>query len=224
MIVHETGSFSLDDEAFIQKMKLRGPSVEKGLAVGRNIAKHGDPWFVCRECRVDAIEGDRVTVDGLTFHSGFLARVLKGVSRVMVYVVTCGVGMAEHTKEIEDVFDRYMAEGVEHLVLDRAKADLQTHVEAKWGGGKAYHVNPGSLEDWSTLEIATLFDLLEKRPYELGMTLTDSGLMQPGRSVSGFYFESETPFFNCMLCRREHCPNRKAAFDEAMHASFSASV
>ncbi|MCG8470592.1 MAG: hypothetical protein MI742_01885 [Desulfobacterales bacterium] len=219
MVVYKTAGFSLDEEAVIEKMKLRGPSTEKGLAVAREVSEDVEPWFVCKECHVESISGDEVVISGTVFHSAFLARILGKVNRVIAYVTTCGVKMSEHTRSFGDIFERYIAEGAESLVLDAAKCGLETFIETEWGHRKFSHVNPGSIEDWSTLEIGKIFDLLEGRPYELGMTLTDSGLMQPTRSVSGFYFESETPYFNCMLCQR-HCPNRKAAFDEALYSSF----
>ena len=44
------------------------------------------------------------------------------------------------------------------------------------------------------------------------LTLTDSYLMLPTKSVSGVYFETEKSFNSCQLCTREMCPSRRAAY------------
>jgi len=37
--------------------------------------------------------------------------------------------------------------------------------------------------------------------------------MIPNKSVSGLFFPTEVPFESCMVCRRPHCPGRKAPYD-----------
>jgi len=50
-----------------------------------------------------------------------------------------------------------------------------------------------------------------------GVELTDSQLMKPNKSVSGFLFPSESDYENCQLCPRENCPNRSADFEEELY-------
>ena len=220
MIVEWLEQVSLDETLLIEKMKLRGAIIEKGLQVCRGLAEHADPLFALKACQVDGISDGRVRIDGVSFESALLARILNGVERVFAYVATSGPKVAAHTRQIDDMFDRYMAEGTEHFLLYAAKDALEDRLAKEMGHRNFYHVNPGSIEDWSTLEIAGIFELMDGKPYELGMELTDSGLMKPSRSVCGFFFESATPYVNCLLCQRQGCAERKAAFDEAMHADF----
>ena len=78
-------------------------------------------------------------------------------------------------------------------------------------------MNPGSLPDWPITEQAKLFSLLGDVKALIGVTLTESMLMLPTKSVSGVYFETERNFENCELCARENCPGRRKPFDEAKY-------
>ena len=58
--------------------------------------------------------------------------------------------------------------------------------------------------------------LLEGGAGHIGLELTNSCLMLPYISVSGFVYETEATFENCMLCPRESCPTRRAPYDASM--------
>jgi hypothetical protein len=45
------------------------------------------------------------------------------------------------------------------------------------------------------------------------VTLTDSFLMVPTKSVSGIVFPTEVSFESCRLCPRSDCPGRRAKYD-----------
>ena len=75
-------------------------------------------------------------------------------------------------------------------------------------------MSPGSLEDWPIQEQLPLFALLGEAPAAIGVRLTESLLMLPGKSVSGIFFPSASTFFSCRLCPRERCEGRKARYDE----------
>lgn len=221
MIVQNIKQVPLDEEILIDKMKLRGPIIAKGLSISHAHAEHADPLFVMKAFPVDGISDGRVTIGESVFESSILARVLDGVERVFAYVATCGPKMAARTRQMTDMFDRYMAEGTEHFFLSAARDALEDRLEAEVGHRNFTQVNPGIIEDWSTLDIAKIMDLLGGKPYELGMSLTDSGLMLPSRSICGFFFESKTPHLNCLLCRYPKCPERKVPFDQGMFDDFT---
>jgi len=221
MIVQNVKQVSLNEEILIDKMKLRGPSIAKGLSVSQAHAEHADPLFVIKAVPVDRISGGRVTIGESIFESRILAGVLDGVERVFAYVATCGPKMAARTQQMADMFDRYIAEGTEHFFLSAAIDALENRLEAEFGHRNFTHVNPGIIEGWSTLDIGKVIDLLDGKPYELGMSLTDSGLMLPSRSICGFFFESNTPHVNCLLCRYPGCPERKVPFDQRIYTDFT---
>jgi hypothetical protein len=74
-------------------------------------------------------------------------------------------------------------------------------------------MNPGSLADWPLTEQIPLFRLIGDVRQATGVYLTESLLMMPRKSVSGFDFPTESSFASCQLCPREKCPNRRAAYD-----------
>jgi len=50
----------------------------------------------------------------------------------------------------------------------------------------------------------------------IGVTLTNSCVMIPSKSVSGIFYSSEHDFQTCQLGRRENCSHRSAPFDPHM--------
>ena len=79
-------------------------------------------------------------------------------------------------------------------------------------------MNPGSGERslWPIEEQRPLFKLLGSIETAIGVHLTDSFLMLPNKSVSGFYYKTDKEFHNCQLCKRDHCPNRQKPFDSEL--------
>ena len=69
---------------------------------------------------------------------------------------------------------------------------------------------------WPTGGQRPLFTAL--RPEEIGVTLNESCLMSPIKSVSGVLFPSESGFENCAVCPREGCQGRRAPYDAALTA------
>ncbi len=78
--------------------------------------------------------------------------------------------------------------------------------------GDMAKMSPGSLPEWPVSQQPALFALLDGLPEAIGVRLTDSCLMLPSKSVSGFFFSSETSFVNCRFCPILDCPNRSARF------------
>ncbi|MFM8320526.1 MAG: vitamin B12 dependent methionine synthase, partial [Chloroflexota bacterium] len=83
---------------------------------------------------------------------------------------------------------------------------------------KTATMNPGSgdVDVWPIEQQAGLFRLLGDGPERIGVRLGETFLMSPVKTVSGILFATEKDFRTCQVCRREGCPNRQAAFDQAM--------
>ena len=76
-------------------------------------------------------------------------------------------------------------------------------------------MSPGSgdISIWPIEQQQLLFTLLEDGPQQIGVKLTESCLMLPNKTVSGFYFPTEKAIRTCQVCKRENCPSRQAVFD-----------
>ena len=66
------------------------------------------------------------------------------------------------------------------------------------------------------LKQVELFSLLGDAPADIGVTLTDSYLMVPNKTISGIRFPTSVDFRSCQVCHREDCPSRSAPFDQAL--------
>jgi hypothetical protein len=86
---------------------------------------------------------------------------------------------------------------------------------------KKASMNPGSGDRrlWPLEEQGVLFGLLGNVTESIGVILTESWLMMPNKSVSGFYFKTDKTYHNCQLCQRQPCPNRRAPFDPILWES-----
>ena len=75
-------------------------------------------------------------------------------------------------------------------------------------------MNPGSgdVDLWPITEQSKLFDLIGDVQRDVGVTLTESCLMVPTKSLSGLFFPSDVKFINCQRCTRSNCPGRKADY------------
>ena len=55
----------------------------------------------------------------------------------------------------------------------------------------------------------------------IGVTLSESFLMIPIKSVSGILFPKEIRFESCQLCPREKCAGRRAPYEESLWQEYS---
>jgi len=164
---------------------------------------------------VEEREDSAVVIGSVRFHSKVLARNLQDIGRVFPYVVTIGPALDKIVQGTKDVLERYLLDEIGNVALNAARNRLQNHLCQKFGLEKISFMAPGSLEDWPIQEQRGLFSLFGDVESAIGVTLTDSLMMVPRKSVSGLYFPSEVSFFNCQLCPRERCQGRKAPYDIA---------
>ena len=147
------------------------------------------------------------------FESRILQVLLRGLSRAFPSVVTCGRELHDLIQSLDDPLQRYWAEGIAELLMERAGEALRREIRSITGGSISA-LSPGSLGDFPITEQGKLFALLGDPRRHIGVELTPQSLMLPVKSASAIYLEAETDYENCMLCLRSHCPKRRRAFDE----------
>jgi hypothetical protein len=171
------------------------------------------PRAVYRACFVESRTDDETVIDGVVFRSRVLTVNFENIHRVFPFVVTCGRELQEWSDRLTDPLLSFQAEEVKELALHAAHEYLGRHLDQTYGLARSSHMNPGSLPDWPLPQQYPLFSLLGDVEAAIGVTLTESCLMLPTKSVSGIRFPTETTFESCQLCPREACPNRRAAWD-----------
>jgi hypothetical protein len=134
---------------------------------------------------------DFVTLDGVRMISPTLSANLKGLQQVYPYVTTCGTEVEEWSKNIGDMLYQWWMDAVKLQMLQKAADELNSKLKESLNAGKLSQMNPGTLQDWPIAAQRDLFSLFGDVKAHIGVTLTDSMLMLPSKSVSGIYYKAE---------------------------------
>lgn len=190
------------------------PEIHELLSEAQAVAR---PKGMYKLSTVDHPAGEEgvscIVVDGLSFSSRVLAVNLAEVQRAFPYIATCGREMDEWSESIDDPMKRFWADAIKEEALRLAIEGVAHDLVKTYRPGERATMNPGSLEDWPLSEQRNLFSLFGDAVNSIGVSLSESFLMIPIKSVSGIWFETETGFQSCQLCPREQCPNRRAPYD-----------
>ena len=210
--------FSPDPSALLKQLRVAADSDEADAvrqlasqagAVARPRALYGLAF-------VDSVSDDTITVDGVTFKSRVLRVNLDGARKVYPFVATCGMELETWADSISDPLERYCAEALKQMALGAAIAAMGRHLDTLYSPGDTSMMNPGSLADWPLAEQRKLFAVCGDPKAAIGVTLTNSLLMVPTKSVSGIRFAAQEHFESCALCPRPDCPGRRAPYDQAL--------
>ena len=174
------------------------------------------PRAAYKVCYIDDRGSESVVIDKVAFTSRVLHKNLTDVGRVFAFVLTLGLEFEKKIDACGDLLEKYYIEEIGNLALRKARLGFERHLRKKYGLDKVSCMSPGSLPDWPVDQQKELFDLLGDAGNAVGVSLTDSMLMLPRKSVSGIYFPSEVSFFSCQLCPRDRCDGRKAPFDAGL--------
>ena len=163
-----------------------------------------------------------IKVNGIEVKSELMSKNFAGLSRAFPYICTVGAELERWSEKYSgDPLSEYWADEIKKAYLYAFIPSFRGAVADRYGiKGRFPSMNPGSLEkEWPISGQEQLFSMLGGREAikrNIGVTLTDSFLMLPSKTVSGISFESEHDYENCMLCPRVSCPNRRAKYDPSL--------
>jgi hypothetical protein len=166
---------------------------------------------------IDSEDKKTIVVEGITFKSRVLRVNIGSHSRIFPYVVTGGVELDRWAKSRQGILQRYLAETIAEQAVGAADDALEDHMQERYGTGTLSVMNPGSLPDWPISEQIPLFSLLGDTEEAIGVTLSESMMMLPVKSVSGIRFASDQSFFSCQLCPREGCRARRKPHEPELY-------
>lgn len=211
--------FELDVDGLLKRLHLdeQGSDAARVRELAAEAQAIGRPKVLYRAAYIDERGDDYVVVDGIRLTSRILRVNLENTYRVFPFVATCGRELKDWSDGISDMLESYWAGGIKEAVLGAAFRAFGEDLAGRFHPGRTSSMNPGSLEDWPMPEQKQLFRLLGDPEEAIGVTLSDSFLMVPVKSVSGLRFASETSFENCQLCPRERCPGRRAPYDRDLY-------
>jgi len=212
--------FELDSASLARNARVRPGDAADFAALAGHARHLGQPKAIYTEAYVEPGPGSPHTVllNGTPFTSAMLRQNLAEVERVFPFVVTCGLEMDSLALPENDFLQQFWWDGFKESLLASAFNFLTAHLEQYHRLGKTAVMSPGSgdAEVWPIEQQHALFDLLGDAPRQIGVTLTASCLMIPNKTISGILFPAEKDFRTCQVCRREHCPSRRAPFDPAL--------
>jgi hypothetical protein len=152
------------------------------------------------------------TIDGLEFNpSKTVLNQFKGACSFALLLCTAGREISDHAKEIGlkgDPLLSYVLDTLGSVVVDKATEKLLESLEKEYlktGLGISDIFSPGYCE-WSVAEQQILFALLPEN--FCGITLSDSSLMSPIKSVSGIVGigkELQQKGYQCNWCTQKNC-------------------
>ncbi len=212
--------FQLDPDHMAKKMRIKpdSPSAEDFYGLLESAEEIGLPKALYKESYVEERTDDTVTMDGVTFTSRALRDNLEGINRVFPYIVTCGNEIDEEDLTEGDFLKRFWLDSIKEELLKAGRLYLRDLLQKRYRVGKTSTMNPGSgdVAVWPIQQQKELFSLIGNVDKLIGVTLTDSFLMMPNKTVSGIRFPNEVGFETCELCHREDCPGRRADFNKEL--------
>lgn len=213
--------FRLNQADFFRQWEIDEDSPDDVEEFGALIARAqavGRPKGLWREFPLRSTDDDSVEIGGTAFHSRLLAKMLKGKKRCWVFCITCGKE-SDALLDPADPLVSWRADELRMQMLHVARLAVENDLKTRCRVAKVISLAPGTGQTeqlWSITALRDLFALVGGDfTTRLGVELTPECLMLPAKTVCGIYIESEHDFQSCMLCRKENCPNRRAAFEQA---------
>lgn len=168
------------------------------------------PIGVYRCCNIDTYQiagvESAITIEGHTFQGEALSA-LEEYQVVLPYVASCGPQMESVDLSCFDMMAFYWLDIMKNQALAMARKALIAEIKGIYGMEQLSSINPGSgfPQRWPVQDVRQIFSLL-RLDDTFEVTLTESSLMIPNKSLAGFFFAAD--FSNCTQCLRQECPNR----------------
>jgi hypothetical protein len=205
-------SLTLDPDFLCNALRVKSGS-DNAVRIAELVAEAeavARPKAAYREVKMESFKEDSVVIDNIEFKSRLLMTNLNSASTLYAYVATCGNELDVWAKNYSDLLENFWTDTIMNFALGAAIGALENQLKPLCDDQHLSSMNPGSLEDWPITEQSPLFCILGTVPADIGITLTDSYLLLPLKTVSGIYFIAQEQFCNCQLCPRESCPGRRA--------------
>ena len=167
--------------------------------------------YMYRIVPAEKLSPTSMKLDGVTFTpGGIICSYLDGMTDACIFVGTAG-------REFEAELDRIKAEGdiVSDFIADSIGTVLAELSVERLEQGLRPDLNlsmpysPGYC-GWDIREQHLLFPLFPPKP--CGIALSDSSLMKPEKSVSGFFAMGENLVrqpYHCQICKNSKCYKRR---------------
>ncbi len=182
------------------------------------ISAFARPRFTYRLLDVEGTDKSGITVAGTRFRTGsVIAPYFADAPQIAVFIATTGVEFDEWLhghKNGGDILDEFVADAIGSAfaegVVEAAVADLSAS-QGALGNAVSNSYSPGYC-GWNVTTQRDLFAFFKEAP--CGVTLNDSCLMSPIKSVSGFVAVGPAVVkhpYGCEICDKLNCFRKQQA-------------
>ncbi len=155
----------------------------------------------------------QVLFAGKTFTpEGIICSYLKGMSHALLFIGSAGWEYDRAKEEMKaegDIVADFIADSIGTVLAEMTVAQIEKDYDGPETISMPY--SPGYC-DWDIREQHLLFSLFPEKP--CGVILSDTSLMAPEKSVSGFFALGETlqrQPYHCEICKNKRCFKRRNA-------------
>jgi uncharacterized protein YqkB len=170
--------------------------------------------------KIDSINKGTVYLEeGIELKSPKLSKVMKHCEDAICFIATIGSGVEKEIARLteeERLFDAYILESMGSMAVESMVDAFCKDMETKYNAqdkGVTLRFSPGYC-DWPVAEQKKLFRILDAE--KINVTLTDSCLMHPRKSISGVSgihpFDGDnpvSPYNPCSDCKKKDCMARR---------------
>jgi hypothetical protein len=207
----------LDIDLVIKRLQFGRGSNSRTESIARELAgvalAAAHPRAIYRVSHARVINNTTVEIDGVTFTSKILSKLLCNQDEVIPFIATIGKELDEMSVPPRDMLRQFTLDAIKTVILVEAVNYLTEYVKEKHAMPRVALMNPGELADWPISQQKPLFKLFGGAEKQIGVSLTAGGAMKPIKSRSGIIFPNETGFLSCQLCTDLKCPGRRAKYD-----------
>ena len=197
------------------RLKDNASAIDTVTKLATDAMRIGRPKALYKITSAEYPDENSVKINKVVLHNRLLKNNLCKSDIMLPFLCTCGTELEDWSQQFTDIIQKYWVNTIQDYALGSAIKALEASVQEKYHTQNLSAMNPGSLDDWPILEQKNLFRLFEDDAVRIGVTLTESFMMKPLKSLSGIFFASEKGFVNCQLCPLENCPGRRSPYQKS---------
>lgn len=169
--------------------------------------------YMYRIVPAERLSAGQVRLDGEDFRTGgIIGSYLEGMTHACIFVATAGVEFDSAVRAVNsegDIVADFIADSVGTVLAELAVERLERDLAPQAGLSMPY--SPGYC-GWDIKEQQQFFKLFPPQP--CGILLSESSLMSPEKSISGFFAMGEhlqRQPYHCDICKNSKCYKRRNA-------------
>ena len=181
--------------------------------VRAEISSVSTPRYMYQMMEAQCVSGQRIQTGGLEFSpGGIIGSYLPGLSHICLFVATAGReydAYLRHLKTEGNIIKEFIADSIGSVIAEACVTRIGKELDQNCDLPRSQPYSPGYC-GWNISEQQKLFSLFPAEP--CGITLSDSFLMSPVKSVSGFFGlgkDLRPQPYRCEICTNKHCYKRK---------------